>query len=402
MVLDGLYPSDIRVRKEAEFLSKSHEVFVLCNRSEGEEKFEIVNGVKIFRTIKRHKTTLRGIVDIIASINFIHPLFKRELSKFIDENKIQALHVHDLPLAKTVLLASKKHKIISVLDLHENYPAALSTWFSWRKSSLIRLKNNIFFNYNRWFKYEAKMIVKFDFLITVVNEMKERIISQHKVSPDKIIVVPNSEKKEFASSFQNNEQPYFNNQKDKFIISYVGGFGPHRGLHTAIEGMKFVKEEIPNALLVLVGPSNRDVKLHLESIIEENDLENFVELRDRVSFNSVVNIMKGSHINVIPHISNEHTESAVPHKFYQILLSGSPLLVSDCAPMKRLVVEKEIGYYFKAEDPKSFAMEVVKINKDYNQATKKSAKGYDEAFNGSLNWEHTSKELLKLYDDLKV
>ena len=400
MLLNGNYPADIRVRKEAETLAKNHAVFVLCKKNPNEKEYEVVNGVQVIRKVEYKSLAHEGIIDVIASVSFMHPFFKAELPYFIKENNINVLHVHDLPLAKTAFLAARKHHLKTVLDLHENYPAALMTWFAWRKNPVIRIKNKLFFGYNRWRHYESRIIKKYNIVIAVVDEMKQRLIEQHSLNAENIVIVPNAEKKEFAKNFENEIPNYFENRKNKFTISYVGGFGPHRGLHTAILGMKEISKKIPNALLILVGPANNDVRNHLQNLIIENNLSEFVEIRGREPFNNVVNIMKSSSVNIIPHISNEHTESAVPHKFFQILLSGKPLLVSDCAPMKRLVTEHQIGNYFESENPISFANSIVNIHSDYDLAKEKAAKGNHESLNGNLNWEFTSKNLVHLYDNL--
>lgn len=401
MLLNGSYPSDIRVRKEAETLSDAHSVFVLCTKKPTEKPFEIVNGVHIIRAISYKSLAHEGIIDVLASINFVHPYFKKALPRFIEENSIEVLHVHDLPLAKTAKLAAKKYVLGTVLDLHENYPAALLTWFSWRTNPIIRLKNKLFFGYEKWRAYEAKIVKQFDYVIAVVSEMKDRLIEQHQLSPEKIVIVANAEKKEFAKNFEQEAPNYFLQYPDKFIISYVGGFGPHRGLHTAIKGMKIIKEQLPNALLVLVGPANKDVTNHLQQLIVKNQVENTVIIKGSVPFNEVINIMKSSQLNIIPHTSNEHTESAVPHKFFQILLSGKPLLVSDCKPMKRLVIDHQIGSYFEAESPESFAEAVIDIATNYNVAMKKAANGTKHSLEGNLNWEHLSANLVHLYDNFK-
>lgn len=401
MVLDGNYPSDIRVRKEAETLAKHHKVFILCVKNEGEDVVEEINGVSIHRLISYKNVKHRGIIDVLNSINFIHPYFYKKLPLFIEKNSISALHIHDLPLARTGYILSKKYKIKTVLDLHENYPAALRTWFVWRKNPIIRLKNKLFFSYNRWRKYEAEILVKFDKLIAVVDEMKDRLIKQHQIDKDTIIVVPNAEKKEFAGNFKKDDVNFFDDSyKNKFIISYVGGFGPHRGLHTAIEGIKFIKEKIPNVILVLVGPAKKDVVLYLEELISINNMQENVIIKKAEPFKNVVRIMKNSNVNIIPHISNEHTQSAVPHKFYQILLSGKPLLVSDCAPMKRMILKDDIGTVFKAEDPKSFAMSILEIYNNYDNSTNKAKRGKELALKGELNWEYASEGLVKLYEQL--
>jgi len=401
MLLNGNYPADIRVRKEAETLVNNHSVFVLCKRNPDEKEYEVVNGVQVIRKIEYKSLAHEGIIDVIASVSFMHPFFKAKLPYFIKENTIDVLHVHDLPLAKTAFLAARKYHLKTVLDLHENYPAALMTWFSWRKNPIIRLKNKLFFGYKRWRNYESRMLKKYHIIITVVDEMKQRLIAQHNLSKDNIVIVPNAEKKEFAKNFDAKTPSYFEDFQNRFIISYVGGFGPHRGLHTAILGMNAISEKIPNALLVLVGPANKDVRSHLQHLIKENNLEHFVQIRGREPFENVVNIMKSSSVNIIPHISNEHTESAVPHKFFQILLSGKPLLVSDCAPMKRLINEHAIGNCFESENPKSFANSILNIHSDYKAALEKAKKGNEESLNGDLNWEFTSKNLVHLYDNLE-
>lgn len=403
MVLDGFYPADIRVRKEAEALvGHSHNVAVLCAKKEHEPSFEIINGVRVFRRVFYKNTTHKGVVDIVTAINFIHPLFKKELSSFIEENNIAVLHVHDLPLAKTVYVLAKKYNLKTVLDLHENYPEALLTWFSWRKNVLVRLKNAIFFGYRRWSNYESKIIKKYDIIIVVVDEMKAHLQHKHSWFSGIIVTVTNSEKKDFSQNFKNKSGNYFPSLRNNFILSYVGGFGPHRGLQTAIIGFKNVIKKIPNAILVLIGPSNQDVLNHLLQLVKNQHLENHVLIRSSIPFDEVISVMKSSSINLIPHISNSHTDNTIPHKLFQILQSGKPILVSDCKPMKRIIEENSIGTIFKAGDSEDFAKKVIMIHEKYENAMDTAKKGVEETVDGNLNWEHTSKELIKIYDDLSV
>ena len=50
MILDGEYPKDFRVRKEAESLvEQGLEVVIICPRKKDMPEFEVVNGVSIYR-----------------------------------------------------------------------------------------------------------------------------------------------------------------------------------------------------------------------------------------------------------------------------------------------------------------------------------------------------------------
>jgi glycosyltransferase involved in cell wall biosynthesis len=402
MILDGYYPADIRVRKEAESLALKHNVFVLCCRKENEKEIESIEKVTVLRNVFYKSFTEKGLIDMRLAINFIHPKFKNILPKIITEHKIDVLHVHDLPLAKTGYQIAKKHNLISVLDLHENYAAALLTWFSWRKNPIIRLKNKLFFNYQRWQNYENNILKKYDKIIAVVQEMKDRIVVDTSIEANKITVITNSEKKEFTTNFHSGNDHFFTEYKEKFIISYVGGFGPHRGLQTAIEGMQEISKQIPNSLLALIGPGNNDVRTYLENLIDKFNVRKNVVIYGSQPFKDVVTIMQSSAINIIPHISNLHTESTIPHKLYQILLSKKPLLVSNCAPLKRVVQTNEIGFVFEAGNAKNFSKEVLAMHTNYQLATEKAKKGFELAYNGDLNWAFTAKKLLHLYDNLNA
>ena len=230
--------------------------------------------------------------------------------------------------------------------------------------------------------------------------MKDRIVADTLIDESKVTVITNSEKKDFVANFNTIEDSFFKAHKGQFIISYVGGFGPHRGLQTAVEGMQEVAKQIPNALLALIGPANTDVKNYLENLIDTFNVRENVLIYESQPFEKVVKIMQSSAINTIPHISNLHTESTIPHKLFQILLSKKPILVSDCAPLKRIIKTNAVGFIFKAGNANSFAEEVLKIYENYSEANLKAEKGFDLAFNGSLNWEHTEKKLLHLYNNL--
>ena len=182
MVVDGAYPNDIRVRKEAESLVENgKKVLVVCPSKKGLLKNEVVNGVTIHRIGNDYTTWKKGICDIIESVVNINPFFYVGLKKVFKNYEIEHLHVHDLPLAGTCFAYKEKVKNLLVLDLHENFPEAIKTWFLWRKSKLIKWKNNLFMNPERWSKKEKNYCEKYDKVICVVEEMKEKIMTKFNI-----------------------------------------------------------------------------------------------------------------------------------------------------------------------------------------------------------------------------
>lgn len=396
MIVDGAYPNDIRVRKEAEALAeKGKKVLVVCPRKKNDLETEIVNNVAIFRIGKNYTIAKKGIYDIIESTTNINPLFYFGLKKVFKKYQINFLHVHDLPLAGTGYKFKNKVKKI-YLDLHENYPEALKTWFLWKQNSIIKVKNTLFFNSENWSKKEKKYCNKYDKVICVVEEMKAKLIAKFNIENEKLIVVSNHEKKSFAANFNEEVAQSTISNKD-FSITYVGGFGPHRGLQTAIEAMPKVVQRIPNAKLFLIGKGSADVETKLREIVKEFNVENSVVFVGYRPFKEVSTIMQKTNVNIIPHLANDHTDNTIPHKLFQIMMSKSLLLVSSCKPLKRIVTKYDAGIVFNADDANDFAEKVISIHQNYDEYQIKTQNAFDAVMNKEENWEQESLKLFNLY-----
>ena len=400
MVVDGSYPNDIRVRKEAEALVKNgKKVLVVCPAKKNDIQEEIINGVSIFRIGKNYTHFKKGIFDVVESVFNVNLFFYFNLRKVFKKFHIDFLHVHDLPLAGTCFLFRSKVKKL-VLDLHENYPEALKTWFLWKKNPFIRLKNFIFMNPARWSLKEKKYCFQYDKIICVVDEMKQKLESKFTVDSNKMIVVSNHEQKSFVNNF---EEKTAQNVIDinTFSITYVGGFGPHRGLDTAIKGMPEIIKTIPNAILFLIGTGSRDVEKKLRDIVKKNNVEGHVKFVGYRPFKEVSSIMKTSSINIIPHNADEHTNNTIPHKLFQIMLSGSMLLVSSCKPLKRIVEKYEAGLVFEAGNSQDFSDKVIEVFTNFDKHSHKTKNAFNAVMKEGENWETESIKLIELYDKLE-
>ena len=400
MVVDGAYPNDIRVRKEAEALAKNgKKVLVVCPFRLGDIREENINKVAVYRIGENYTFFKKGVLDVVESVFNVNPFFYYGLKDVFKKYKIDFIHVHDLPLAGTCLLFKESVKKSMILDLHENYPEALKTWFLWKKSSFIKLKNSIFMNPKNWSKKEKKYCLKYDTVICVVEEMKTKLISKFNIDEEKLIVVSNHEEKSFINNFEANKTQSCIDE-NKFSITYVGGFGPHRGLDTAIKGMLSISKKIPNAKLYLIGKGSKDVEIKLRSLIKEHKVEAFVEIVGYRPFKEVAAIMQISNINIIPHKADEHTNNTIPHKLFQIMLSKSLLLVSSCIPLKRIVEKYDAGIVFEADDSASFSDKVVNAYENYENLKDKTENAYNAVLLKGENWEHESTKLIEMYNKL--
>lgn len=397
MLLNAPYPADIRVKKEADaLLSAGFEVHLLCLRKTNQSKVEVFEGINVHRINAGKNNYQLAFWDSIISSTFVHPIFKSAIKKIIKSENIILIHIHDLPLSGTALRLKKDFDLKVVLDMHENYPEALRTWFKWKKNPLVRIKNALFMNPEHWTKLEAKACRESDHIIAVVEEMRDRIILEHKIDPSKITVVTNTEDKAFIH--QPIDKSVYESLKGKFIITYSGGIGPHRGVDTAIKGMKEL-QNIPEIQLAIVGFGSPSVMNSLKKLVVDLNLKN-VHFFGYQPFSKFYSYMSLADVNVIPHQSNGHTDNTVPHKLFQGMMAAKSLLVSSSTPLKRLIEVHQSGLVFEAGNPNDFAIKVKELYSDKKLQETLGKNGFNATVEGELTWENTQKELIKLYNSI--
>ncbi len=398
MILNAPYPPDMRVKKETDALIKAgFRVHLLCLRRKDDDYESELNGLNISRIDAGRNNYQLAFWDAVMSVTFKHPRFLHAMPAWIEQNEISVIHVHDLPLAGTALALRKKHHLKVVLDLHENYPEALRTWFAWKKGLIVKWKNKLFMNPDRWTRHEYKAVLESDYVIAVVDEMKNRLIEKHDVSPDKIIVVSNTEEKSFLN--QPIDPAVYRNFENKFRIVYSGGIGPHRGVDTAIEAMRYLKA-YPDIELIIIGSGSRDVIHHLQRVSIEAGVAGHVHFLGHQAFDKFYSFMHLADVNIIPHKSNEHTDNTIPHKLYQSMMSGRPVLVSSSDPLKRVVNATASGLVFTANNPQDFAAKILLLYHDKNLCNTLGRNGKNATAEGTLNWDHEQILLIDFYKRL--
>ena len=175
MVLNSGFPHDWRVEKEAIALKNAgYNVFIMCNYDKNREIKEDFNEITILRCLKNKNKYINILNKIIFHIFFLDIITFFAIKINIIAYNIKYLHIHDLPLTKTGILAIGNQPVKIILDLHENYPEALQVWFNNDKERGFRSYiMKIIHNYKRWINYEKYCLANVHKIITVVSEMRD-------------------------------------------------------------------------------------------------------------------------------------------------------------------------------------------------------------------------------------
>jgi len=180
----------------------------------------------------------------------------------------------------------------------------------------------------------------------------------------------------------------------RFILLYSGFVSPERGLDTVVMGMKYLKEKLPGAKLLVVGDG---ISLpDLRNIVAVNNLENMVEFINWPGHENLGSYHEIADVGISPQPNNEHWNNSIPHKLFEYMSQSKPVLVTDAIPLKRIILETKAGLFYRSGDPESFADKILEIASSKTEFGENGLKAVNEKY----NWENDAKVLINMYEGL--
>ncbi|MFO7863907.1 MAG: glycosyltransferase [Salinivirgaceae bacterium] len=379
MLLEKEFPHDVRVEKEIDTLIKAgHSVSIATiARKQSFEKVEILaSGCQVFR---------RNISSIVfkSSVGclkfpFYFNFWRQYIRDILDNHTFDAIHVHDLPLAKIGYEIKREFKLYFVLDLHENWPAAME--IAHHTNTLI---GRLLSSNKQWRNYEKKMTQLADAVVVVVQEMGDRIHGLG-VNKNKIFVVENTLKDAMVNGFSGKPDPNF------LTLFYSGGINKHRGLQIVIRALPKVIAKYPKARLWIVGSGS--YVPNLLCLAQDLNVADSITFHGHKPYPEVFSLLMQTDIALIPHVKSEQTDNSSPNKLYEYMLSNKPILASNCKSIQRVVKNERIGVTYIHDNPDDFVdkLSVIVNNKEAFES------GYSVLREKYL-WSITARNLIALY-----
>ena len=393
MLLVTKFPPDIRVEKEISTLRHRHDVALLCTVSGDQPAEEQLEGVRVHRVFSRWT---RGLATFQLMRGQRSSLWHTEIRRFVTEQRIEVLHVHDLPLLATAQSVAEEFGIPVVVDLHENYPAILEVAQQasiGRTPSLGKLVSRFAVSIADWRAYERRAVPKADQVIVVVDEARDRLVDLG-VPRERTTVVGNyAALNEYAASSATDSS------SRAFRVVYAGGFDSTRDLRTVVRAVaELAPSQYPDLEVVLVGGRGREFN-ELQDFARSLGVTERVHIKGWIPLADVERLIASCQVGLVPHAKSEHTDSTVPHKLFQYMWQRLPVIVSDCLPLQRIVTEAECGLFYQAGDHQMFAQKIAEIYQRDDRGKSLGDAGR-QAVRDTFNWSAAGDALLEVYDRL--
>lgn len=327
IVRQGYYPSDPRVRREAEALVElGYEVDLVCLREPGQARRETVGGVRVRRLpfTHRRESAARYLFEYTA-----FPLLAAAVVAALHlRRRFDVVQVNTMP--DHLVFAAAVPKLLGarvVLDMHEAMPELYISKFG-ASPRAVRVITAV----------ERASAAFADDVLTV-SEPHRAVIAGHGVPAGKLRVVMNSADERLFRPMTNGHDP----AAGPVLVTH-GTLVARYGFQTAIRAMALLRDELPAARLMIIGDGEHAGALR--ELIAELGVEDRVELLGRRPLDEVPALLARADIGVVPNDLDDFTDIVVPTKLMEYVAMGLPAVVAR---------SKAVEAYFDAASVAFFA-----------------------------------------------
>ncbi len=389
--LDQSFPPDSRVENEAYSLVKAgHEVHLFSLNYK-----QLYPANETYRGIRIHRIQVSNIIYKLSALAYTLPFYHNKLKpaikKFIEKVKPDALHVHDMLMAKAVFHVNQKFQLPLTLDLHENRPEILQFY-----PHLNRFPTKQLISINAWRKAQNVLIKAADHVVMVTPEAIEVAVKETGRDRAYFFDVANTIELDIYDNYEL-DRTILERFKDGFNLVYVGDTGTRRGIDTAIKALSVLKSQIKDIRLVIVGKSTQDVDS--KQLAKELSVSECIQWEGWQDVSLFPSYIASAQVCLSPLHRNKHHDTTLANKIFQYMAGSKPVIVSDCPSQVNIIKDAQCGLVHIAEDHDSLVQCILQYDQDPNlQET--HGKQARKAIESKYNWANTSRALINHYNQL--
>lgn len=377
-------PFDTRVWQEATTLAREgYTVSVICPKGKGyNDEYEFLEGVHIYR----HDLPKEGNGPVGYAREYFSALWHeyRLARKVYKERGFHVIHGCNPPDNIYMVAARFKGKGVDyVFDHHDICPELFEAKFG--KTSGLLYKSQL------WLERNTYRHCDFAF---VTNESYRKIaIERGGMLPGKVHVLrsgPRLERLKIQSP-----KPEIKRGRNH-MVGYLGVIGQQEGIEYLLEAARYLRDEKgrDDIFWGIVGGGPHLDALRKKS--EEMGLGDIVEFTGRVSDEVMLDYLNTADVCVNPDEYNAMNDKSTMNKVLEYMALGKPIVQFDLTEGRYSA--REASLYAERNNARDMAEKIESLLDDPQRRAEMGRFGRDRILN-ELSWDHTSRALLKAYDD---
>lgn len=236
-------------------------------------------------------------------------------------------------------------------------------------------------------------ILSSDIIIVLTEGLKEELVSQYNISPEKVKVISSgTDTKHFYPKNTSEIRKKIGISPTSKIIGFVGIFYPHQGVDTLIYAAKTIISKETNVHFLIIGDGV--MRETWENLTKTEGVEKNFIFTGQVSYEKVPEYFNIMDIVVAPFTANRGETS--PFKVLDALACGKTVVSSDLPSMKHLA--EEIGnpiVLVPAQNPDKLAEVILELLNEKTKLKQLGEQGRKSVIE-KYDWEVIAKQLEKV------
>jgi len=367
-VYDGDWPKGAtRVEKETRSLAEAgHQVLLVARNTDGAPRRERNAWMEIQRL--PHV----GIRSLNYAINFplfLNPVWLWTIWRAAWRFDAERIVVADLPLALSALWIGWLEGLPVDYDMAEVYPEFLrARWevdqMRW-SDRLVRSPQAA-----GWMERVVLRHIRNVFVVSDESAARCRRLG---VPNGRIFVVGNTPEHPDRLAAPAPPPDDLKPWAPRPVILFVGILIADRGVMKAVEAMPRVLEQVPDAVLAVVGDGTD--RPNVERLVRELRLERSVAILGWQPHAALPGYYQQAQVGLVPFLDSSHIRITLANKLFDYMAAGLPVVAVDVPPMRRILDETGAGLLYPPGDTRGLSDQIIRLLQDADLRRSLSERG---------------------------
>ena len=386
MVAYTFYPTDPRVRREAETLAslEDFEVRVVVPKSGDLPCTTQSNGVSV---VELNVCRYRGKSFLFYVLSYLKFLFAAfcDCTRLTLGGRIDVVHIHNMPdflIFSAIVPRLLGRKVI--LDIHDSIPETYIGKF--KKNSALMF---------RFLCMEEAVCCRLAHRIICVNHPQRDLLASRGIPEHKISVSMNVPDERWFGNGSNGDSE--RTVPDSFNLVFHGTLARRLGVDLTIHAISNLNGRIPGLKFHIIGTGD-DLE-ELVALTESLSLGSCVQFHGPVPIEDLASALRPMQLGIISNRKNIATELMLPVKMLEYISLNIPVVAPPLKAIRHYFAEDMLNY-FDVENVDSLSSAIL----DSYQNEEKRVRQIRNARNflDRYGWEHQKQDLIGLYRSMAL
>ncbi len=200
-------------------------------------------------------------------------------------------------------------------------------------------------------------------ILCVSEAAKQNLAQSWALPPDKIVVMANGvDTQLFSPAYDPAPMRAEWGLGDRPVVAFVGAFQPWHGLDKLIESMALVRQETPDALLLLVGDGR--ARPQVDQAIAAHNMQQQVIVTGLLPQEKIPALLAAADVATLPYPQLPAELWFSPLKLYEYMAAGKAIVASDAGQIGDVIRDGENGLLVRPGDVGELAGAITRLLRD--------------------------------------